>query len=80
MLTTSGTDPGEGERPAPRGRIRARSQDQSAADEPGTEAVDSTRRKGRDEDERELVNPPIQLFALFLVPLTLLLVWALFFK
>jgi hypothetical protein len=80
MLTTSGRDPGEGERPAPTGRIRARSQDKSTSIEPGTEAADSTRRKGRDEDERELVNPPLRLFALFLVPLALLLVWALFFK
>ncbi len=79
MLTTRGRDPGDGARPVPTGRVRGKAQ-QSSADEDPSAAVDSTRRKGRDEDERELVNPPIRLFGLFLIPLVLLLVWALFFK
>jgi len=80
MLTTRGRDPGEGARPVPTGRVRAKAQQSNAAEEPDGEAADSTRRKGRDEDDRELVNPPLRLFGLFLIPLALLLVWALFFK
>jgi hypothetical protein len=80
MLSSRGRDPGEGERPAPTGRVRGKSRQRSAADGAAGEAPDSTRRKGRDEDHRELINPPLRLFGLFLVPLVLLLVWALFFK
>ncbi len=79
MLTTRGRDPGDGARPVPTGRVRGKAQ-QSSADADSGAPADSTRRKGRDDEERELVNPPLRLFGLFLIPLVLLLVWALFFK
>lgn len=34
----------------------------------------------RDDEERGLVPPPLQMFALFIVPLVVLALWALFWK
>ena len=79
---------GKGERVAPRDPESEQDEPEDeavdeAVDEPEDEAPavkarPATRRKVTEEEEHTTINPPLRLFALFLVPLVMLALWSIF--